>query len=143
MAVVFQQHALAPRLTSRANVLVGALGRIGFWRATLWHCPARRVAAAEDCLALAGLGQRRAGILSGGQRQRIVIAQALARHAPVLPADKPFASLDRGNTEGSLGLLRNLAGRVRLRILACLHQPTLPDASPTGTGFQARQGRPP
>jgi ABC-type phosphate/phosphonate transport system ATPase subunit len=34
-ALVFQQHALANRLTARDNVLVGGLGRMGFWRAAL------------------------------------------------------------------------------------------------------------
>ncbi len=127
-AVVFQQHALAPRLTARVNVLVGALGRIGFWRATLGRWPAREVAAAEDCLArvgLAGLGQRRADTLSGGQRQRVAIARALAQRATVLLADEPVASLDPGNAETILGLLRGLARRDGLAILVCLHQPEL------------------
>jgi len=127
-AVVFQQHALAPRLTARANVLVGALSRIGFWRATLGRWPAREVAAAEDCLArvgLAGLGQRRADTLSGGQRQRVAIARALAQRATVLLADEPVASLDPGNAEAILDLLRGLARRDGLAILVCLHQPEL------------------
>ena len=127
-SVVFQQHALAPRLTARANVLVGALGRVGFWRATLGRWPAGEVAAAEDCLArvgLAGLGRRRADTLSGGQRQRIAIARALAQRAPVLLADEPVASLDPGNAEAILDLLRDLARRDGLAVLMCLHQPDL------------------
>ncbi len=127
-AVVFQHHALAPRLSARTNVLVGALGRIGFWRATLGRWPAREVALAEDCLArvgLAGLGQRRADTLSGGQRQRVAIARALAQRATVLLADEPVASLDPSNAETILGLLRDLAHRDGLAILVCLHQPAL------------------
>ena len=127
-AVVFQGHALAPRLTARANVLVGALGRVGFWRATLRRWPAREVADAEDCLArvgLAGLGLRRADTLSGGQRQRVAIARALAQRAPVLLADEPVASLDPGNAEAVLGLLRDLARLDGLAVLLCLHQPEL------------------
>ncbi len=127
-AVVFQQHALAPRLTARTNVLVGALGRIGFWRATLGQWPAREVALAEDCLArvgLVGLGQRRADTLSGGQRQRVAIARALAQRAVVLLADEPVASLDPVNAEAILGLLRDLARQDGLAVLVCLHQPEL------------------
>lgn len=127
-AVVFQGHALAPRLTARANVLVGALGRVGFWRATLRRWPAREVALAEDCLArvgLAGLGRRRADTLSGGQRQRVAIARALAQRAPVLLADEPVASLDPGNAEAVLGLLQDLARLDGLAVLLCLHQPDL------------------
>jgi len=127
-AVVFQQHALAPRLSARTNVLIGALGRVGFWRATLGRWPAREVALAEDCLArvgLAGLGQRRADTLSGGQRQRVAIARALAQRAAVLLADEPVASLDPANAEAILDLLRDLARRDGLAILVCLHQPDL------------------
>ena len=127
-AVVFQQHALAPRLTARANVLVGALGRVGFWRATLGRWPALEIAFAEDCLArvgLAGLGGRRADTLSGGQRQRVAIARALAQRATVLLADEPVASLDPANAAAILGLLRNLAHQEGLAVLICLHQPEL------------------
>ena len=127
-AVVFQQHALAPRLTARTNVLVGALSHIGFWRATLRLWPARELALADDCLArvgLAGLGQRRADTLSGGQRQRVAIARALAQRAAVLLADEPVASLDPVNAEAILGLLRDLARRDGLAVLVCLHQPEL------------------
>jgi len=127
-AVVFQQHALAPRLAARTNVLVGALGRVGFLRATLGLWPARELAAAEDCLAqvgLAGLGPRRADTLSGGQRQRVAIARALAQRAAVLLADEPVASLDPANADAILGLLRGLARRHGLAMLVCLHQPDL------------------
>ncbi len=127
-AVVFQQHALAPRLTARTNVLVGALGRVGFWRATTGRWPARELAAAEHCLArvgLGGLGQRPADTLSGGQRQRVAIARALAQRAAMLLADEPVASLDPGSAEAILGLLRDLAHRDGLAVLVCLHQPDL------------------
>lgn len=127
-AVVSQQRALAPRLTARANVLAGALSRIGFWRATLRLWPAEELALAEDCLAwvgLAGLGQRRADTLSGGQRQRVAIARALAQRAAVLLADEPVASLDPVSAEAILVLLRDLARRDGLAVLVCLHQPEL------------------
>jgi phosphonate transport system ATP-binding protein len=78
-ALVFQQHALANRLTARDNVLVGGLGRIGFWRAALRLWPRAEIATAEACLdrvGLTGLGARRADRLSGGQRQRVAIARA-------------------------------------------------------------------
>ncbi|SDB71897.1 phosphonate ABC transporter ATP-binding protein [Belnapia rosea] len=127
-ALVFQQHALAGRLTARGNVLVGALGRLGFWRPALGVWPAAEVAAAESCLArvgLAGLGGRRAAHLSGGQRQRVAIARALLQRAPVLLADEPVASLDPANAEAILTLLRGLAREGGLAILVSLHQPEL------------------
>ena len=127
-AVVFQQHALAGRLSARDNVLVGALGRVGFWRAALRLWPAAERAGAEACLArvgLAGLGARRADRLSGGQRQRVAIARALLQRAPVLLADEPVASLDPGNAAAVLGLLRDLARAEGLAVLVSLHQPDL------------------
>ena len=127
-ALVFQQHALAGRLSAEANVLVGALGRCGFWRPALGLWPAAERRAAADCLAdvgLAGFGPRRAAQLSGGQRQRVAVARALLQRAPVLLADEPVASLDPENAAMVLGLLRDLARGRGLAVLVALHQPGL------------------
>ena len=127
-ALVFQQHALAGRLSARENVLVGALGRLGFWRPALGLWPAADIAAAEGCLArvgLDGLGSRRAAHLSGGQRQRVAIARALLQRARILLADEPVASLDPENADAILTLLRRLAHEEGLAILVSLHQPDL------------------
>jgi len=124
-AIVFQQHALANRLTARDNVLVGGLGRIGFWRAALRLWPRAERGSADACLArvgLEGLGARRADRLSGGQRQRVAIARALHQRARILLADEPVASLDPGLAAGVLALLRDLARRDRLAVLVSLHQ---------------------
>ena len=126
-ALVFQHHALARRLTARSNVLVGALGRIGFWRAALRLWPATERAFAAECLGRVGLeavADRRADTLSGGQRQRVAIARALMQRAPVLLADEPVASLDPANAEAVLALLRDLA-RGGLAVVVSLHQPEL------------------
>jgi phosphonate transport system ATP-binding protein len=127
-ALVFQHHALARRLSARDNVMVGALGRIGFARAALRLWPAAERALAADCLERVGLGalaRRRADTLSGGQRQRVAIARALMQQAPVLLADEPVASLDPENAEAVLLLLRDLAQRSGLAVLVSLHQPEL------------------
>jgi phosphonate transport system ATP-binding protein len=124
-ALVFQQHALANRLTARDNVMVGGLGRIGFWRAALRLWPRAELRGAEACLdrvGLQGLGARRADRLSGGQRQRVAIARALHQRARILLADEPIASLDPALSEGVLGLLRDLARRDGLAVLVSLHQ---------------------
>ncbi|HEV7266128.1 MAG TPA: ATP-binding cassette domain-containing protein [Falsiroseomonas sp.] len=127
-ALVFQQHALANRLTARDNVLVGGLGRTGFWRAALRLWPRAEIRHAEAHLArvgLAGLAQRRADRLSGGQRQRVAIARALHQRARILLADEPVASLDPATAEEVLALLRDLARRDGLALLVSLHQPDL------------------
>ena len=124
-AIVFQQHALANRLTARDNVLVGGLGGIGFWRAALRLWPRAERASADACLArvgLEGLGARRADKLSGGQRQRVAIARALHQRARILLADEPVASLDPALAAEVLALLRDLARRDRLAVLVSLHQ---------------------
>lgn len=127
-ALVFQQHALAPRLSARDNVLVGALGRIGFWRSALRAWPAGERVEAAACLArvgLDGLGPRRADRLSGGQRQRVAVARALMQRAGVLLADEPVASLDPENAAAVLDLLRGLAREEGRAVLVTLHQPEL------------------
>lgn len=127
-AVVFQQHALARRLSARDNVLVGTLARIGLLRTALRAWPQHEVAVAQDCLHRVGLGTfgaQRTDTLSGGQRQRVAIARALAQRAPVLLADEPVASLDPGNAAAVLTLLRDLARQDGLAVLMCLHQPEL------------------
>jgi len=126
--MVFQQHALAGRVSARDNVLVGCLGRLGFWRATMRLWPALEVALARSCLERVGLAEhagQRASTLSGGQRQRVAIARALAQRSPVLLADEPVASLDPANAEAILGLLRSLARSEGLAVLVALHQPEL------------------
>ncbi len=127
-ALVFQHHALARRLTARDNVLVGALGRLGFLRAAARLWPAEELALAAECLERVGLGplaNRRADRLSGGQCQRVAVARALMQRAPVLLADEPVSSLDPANAEAVLTLLRGLARQEGLAVLVSLHQPEL------------------
>lgn len=127
-ALVFQQHALAGRLTAEANVLVGALGRCGFWRPAVGLWPAKERQDAAACIVrvgLEGLGDRRASRLSGGERQRVAVARALMQRAPVVLADEPVASLDPENAAAVLALLRGLAREEGLAVLVALHQPAL------------------
>lgn len=127
-AMVFQQDALAGRLSAKTNVLVGTMGRVGFLRSTFgfWPAPERDLAArCLDQVGLAGFGKRRAAHLSGGQRQRVAIARALAQRSRVLLADEPVASLDPANADAILKLLQALARQERLAMLISLHRPEL------------------
>jgi iron(III) transport system ATP-binding protein len=86
VGMVFQEGALFPHLTVRANVAFGAARR-------------ERVA---DCLELVGLPHRADAFpheLSGGERQRIALARALASDPEVVLLDEPFAALDAGLRE--------------------------------------------
>lgn len=86
VGMVFQDGALFPHLTVRANVGFG-------------DADAGRVV---ECLELVGLVERADDYpheLSGGERQRVALARALAPEPSVVLLDEPFASLDRGLRE--------------------------------------------
>lgn len=83
VGLVFQDGALFPHMTLRANVAFGL--------------PKARAGEADAWLArvgLAGMGARYPHELSGGQQQRAALARAMAPGPQVLLMDEPFASVD-------------------------------------------------
>jgi NitT/TauT family transport system ATP-binding protein len=93
-AVVFQQYALFPWRTARANVEFG-LEATGVRRKD-------RAATAREYLELVGLGgfeERYPHELSGGMKQRVAIARSLAYQPDILLMDEPFAALDAQTRE--------------------------------------------
>lgn len=92
--IVFQQYALLPWRTARANIEFGLEAK-GLPKRT------RRDRAEHylDLVGLHGFGDRYPHELSGGMKQRVAIARSLAFDPEVLLMDEPFAALDAQTRE--------------------------------------------
>lgn len=124
VAVVPQSPALPVGYTALEVVLMGRTPHLGF----LEQEGPQDYRRAREALATVGaleLAERRVDELSGGERQRVVLARALAQDAPVLLLDEPTANLDIGHQIAVCRLVRELARRSRLAVLAAVHDLTL------------------
>jgi multiple sugar transport system ATP-binding protein len=88
MAMVFQNFALYPNMTSRGNI--GFPLRIEAPGAD----PAPRVDATARMLGIEDLLDRLPAQLSGGERQRVAMGRAIARHPSAFLMDEPLSNLD-------------------------------------------------
>ena len=87
--MVFQNYALFPHLTARANVAFGLKMR---------KVPKteleRRVSVALQMTRLTEHAHKHPGQLSGGQQQRVAIARAVVLEPPLVLMDEPLSNLD-------------------------------------------------
>jgi phosphonate transport system ATP-binding protein len=123
-AVIFQQHQLLARHSALDNVLIGRLAFHGSLRSML-PLPRADRELALTCLNRVGLFEKaltRADQLSGGEQQRVGIARALAQQPNLILADEPVASLDPGNAEAMLDLLRSICRADGIAAIVSLHQ---------------------
>jgi NitT/TauT family transport system ATP-binding protein len=115
-ATVFQEFALFPWRTTRANVEFG-LEELGLPAAE------RRTRSARF-IAMTGLGGFEGKFpheLSGGMRQRVGIARALAVEPAVLLMDEPFSALDAQTRTLMMEELLGIWERSRTSILYVTH----------------------
>jgi ABC-type Fe3+/spermidine/putrescine transport system ATPase subunit len=108
IGMVFQNYALWPHMTVRANVTYGL---------RLRKLPASEIARRlEDGLRqvnLVGLQDRYPGQLSGGQQQRVALARALVLNPDILLLDEPLSNLDakiRVQVRGEIRRLQQALG---------------------------------
>ncbi|WP_328454156.1 ABC transporter ATP-binding protein [Streptomyces sp. NBC_00386] len=88
MAMVFQNFALYPSMTSRDNI--GFPLRIE----APGEDPRARVDATARMLGIQDLLDRFPNQLSGGERQRVAMGRAIARHPSTFLMDEPLSNLD-------------------------------------------------
>jgi phosphonate transport system ATP-binding protein len=125
MGFIFQQFNLVGRLSLFTNVVLGSLGRIGFWRGLFGRWPEETRTAAMAALVRVGVADQagqRANTLSGGQQQRGAIARTLVQQAEVILADEPVASLDPVSARRIMDILRDLNRSDGMTVLVTLHQ---------------------
>ncbi|UFN50379.1 ATP-binding cassette domain-containing protein [Roseomonas sp. OT10] len=111
IATIYQDLALAPRLSIAQNVFLGSeltRGMLGL----RWLDKRGMAAAARGFLDRLELPQRDMSVpverLSGGQRQAVAIARALRWQAELIIMDEPTAALGVKETAQVLGLIRRL-----------------------------------
>ena len=89
LAFVFQNYALYPHMTVKANLSFGL---------RLRRLPTveidKRVKQVAEMLGIPDLLERRPGALSGGQRQRVALGRALVREPVAFLLDEPLSNLD-------------------------------------------------
>jgi phosphonate transport system ATP-binding protein len=122
---VAQQFNLVGRLSLFTNTMLGALGRLDFWRGVFGRWPAEekaRVMAALHRVGVAEYAGNRANNLSGGQQQRGAIARAIVQGAEAVLADEPVASLDPVSARKVMELLVELNERDGVAVIVTLHQ---------------------
>jgi molybdate transport system ATP-binding protein len=106
VGLVFQEYALFPHLTVRANVAFGGTARV------------------DELLErfhITQLANAKPATLSGGERQRVALARALARDPSVLLLDEPLSALDAHTRAIVRDELQDLLAELALPTLLVTH----------------------
>lgn len=111
---VFQDAALFPHLTARANIDFGRRRASGAMNTS-------ELAHLVDLLGIGPLLDRKPARLSGGEAQRVAIARALAVKPRVLLMDEPLAALDDARRAEILPYLDALHGELAIPLIYVTH----------------------
>ena len=118
MAMVFQDLALWPNLTTLQNVALGLAGSD-----MPSHERSRRALETLNACTIGDLASRRPDSLSGGQQQRVALARALAVRPKVLLLDEPFSGLDVTIKMRLYAQIRELCTTFELTLILVAHDP--------------------
>ncbi len=111
---LFQDYAVFPHLTARANIAYGL-------RAISKSDRDRRIEETSRMLGLGELLDRMPGQLSGGQQQRVALARVLVRQPDLLLLDEPFSSLDAPTREEVRSQLARLLRTLSIPAIVVTH----------------------
>lgn len=111
---VFQDCALMPHMTVRANIVFGAKG---LGRAE----KAERAREMMEAFRLRGLEDKLPSEISGGQKQRVALARALIGKPGALLLDEPFSALDNPLRIEMRRLLRDIRDRFDIPVVLVTH----------------------
>jgi molybdate transport system ATP-binding protein len=106
VGLVFQEYALFPHMSVRANVAFGGPGRV------------------DDLLErfhISHLAGVRPHAISGGERQRVALARAIAREPAILLLDEPLAALDAHTRAIVRAELQDLLAELPIPVLIVTH----------------------
>ena len=118
VAMLFQDLALWPNLTTCENVRLGLAGlRLGR------HESSRRTRESLELCGIADLADRLPSQLSGGQQQRAALARAMAVQPRFLLLDEPFSGVDLAATSRLLTDIAELARQRRFQVVLVSHDP--------------------
>jgi ABC-type Fe3+/spermidine/putrescine transport system ATPase subunit len=116
IGMVFQNYALWPHMTVRANITYGlrlrklSAGEI-----------AQRLERGLRQVNLVALDDRYPGQLSGGQQQRVALARALVLNPDILLLDEPLSNLDAKIRQQVRGEIRLLQQALRITTVYVTH----------------------